>query len=91
MSQVDFNSHDAPVRVLAFFSCRCTCAMPPWWSTWRPLETGRRKEEEEKKEGENRDWTSINKGKGRAEFQKMMSWASPLGRGLLATGGSGFL
>lgn len=89
MSQVDFKSHDAPVRVLAFFSRRCTCAMPPRWSTRRRLETGSRKEEGE--EGENRDWTSINIGKGRAGFQKMTSWASPLGRGLLATGGSGFL
>lgn len=43
MSQVDFDSHDAPVHVLAFFSCRCTCAMPPRWSTRHPLETGRRK------------------------------------------------
>lgn len=42
------------------------------------------------------DWTSIwgnrrEEGEGRAGFQKMTSWASPLGRGLLASGGRGFL
>lgn len=87
MLQVDFNSHDAPVRVLAFFSCRCS--LPGG------LHGAGLRQEAEKKKKKGRTvigpQSIKEKGQGGVGFQKMMSWASPLGRGLLATGGSGFL